>query len=167
MSDVRTLPHAPSWSCSPGSSLGVKFWSSSSPRHSLSGIALRTGHSGDGSLEKRGRPGLPKSLRELIREWRTRIRRGFLSWWRSTPTRPSYGRSTAARASSIRPKPRSGHLHRARDRSVLISAGDRARSLIGIVYNGYFRRPRISTQGVIWEPLLIPLPMPKPPPAQR
>src|SRR5438445_17147 len=49
--DVRLLPHAPSWSCSPGSSIGVKPWSSSSQRHSLSGIGLRSRRSGDGRLE--------------------------------------------------------------------------------------------------------------------
>ena len=40
-----------SWCGSPGSSIGVKLWSLLSRRHSLSGIALRSGGSGDGSLE--------------------------------------------------------------------------------------------------------------------
>jgi hypothetical protein len=57
----------PDGSCSPGSSIGVKLWSSSSQKHPLSGIVLRTRCSGNGSLES-GRPGLPKNRRELIPE---------------------------------------------------------------------------------------------------
>jgi hypothetical protein len=40
-----------SWSCSPGSLIGVKLWSLSSLRHFLDGMAPRSGRSGDGSLE--------------------------------------------------------------------------------------------------------------------